>query len=192
MKRFVTVRSFILVFALLLGMIPVSATERPFASNGNGVAAFITDGAGNVVGANLTLSGHGTHLGLFTGTGKIQFVPDANDPNIVHVPGEITLYSFQRRSSSDSYREWSDGPSNWNRDRRHGVPKRHWPFRRSKWKCCNRSRAELRHGRLHVHHGWKHQLLIQPDHTLVFQVGLVATPALLIRPGSVKKNSTRQ
>ena len=90
MKRFVTVRSLILVFALLLGIIPVSATERPFASNGNGVAAFITDGAGNVVGANLTLSGNGTHLGLFSGTGKIQFLPDANDPNIVHVPGEIT------------------------------------------------------------------------------------------------------
>lgn len=90
MKRFVIVRSLILVFALLLGMIPVSATERPFASNGNGIAAFITDGAGNVVGANLTLTGNGTHLGLFSGTGKIQFQPDANDPNIVHVPGEIT------------------------------------------------------------------------------------------------------
>ena len=90
MKRFVTVRSLILVFALLLGIIPVSATERPFASNGNGIAAFITDGAGNVVGANLTLSGHGTHLGLFSGTGQIQFLPDANDPNIVNVPGEIT------------------------------------------------------------------------------------------------------
>lgn len=90
MKRFLTVNSLILVFALLLGTIPVIATERPFASSGNGVAAFITDGAGNVVGANLTLSGNGTHLGLFTGTGTIQFVPDANDPNIVHVPGEIT------------------------------------------------------------------------------------------------------
>jgi hypothetical protein len=88
MKRFVTVRSLILVFALLLGIIPVSATERPFASNGNGVAAFFTDG--NVVGANLTLSGNGTHLGLFTGTGKLQFLPDANDPNIVHPSGEVT------------------------------------------------------------------------------------------------------
>ena len=90
MKRSVTINSFILVFAMLLGTVPVRATERPFASNGNGIAAFITDGAGNVVGANLTLGGNGTHLGLFTGTGKIQFVPDANDPNIVHVPGEIT------------------------------------------------------------------------------------------------------
>lgn len=90
MKRFVIVRTLTLVFALILGMIPVSATERPFASNGSGNAAFITDDAGNFVGANLSLSGNGTHLGLFSGTGKIQFVPDANDPNIVHVPGEIT------------------------------------------------------------------------------------------------------
>ena len=90
MKRFVTIKSLILVFTLLLGTIPVSATERPFASNGNGVAAFITDSAGNVVGANLILTGNGTHLGSFSGTGKIQFVPDASDPNIVYVPGEIT------------------------------------------------------------------------------------------------------
>ncbi|HYK21358.1 MAG TPA: hypothetical protein VEV42_11530 [Pyrinomonadaceae bacterium] len=90
MKRFVTLKSLILVFALLLGIIPANAAERPFASNGNGVAAFITDSAGNVVGANLTLSGNGTHLGLFSGTGKIQFVPDPNEPNIVLVPGEVT------------------------------------------------------------------------------------------------------
>ena len=90
MKRLVAIRSLILVFSLLLGIIPVSATERPFASNGNGIASFIKDGAGNFVGANLSLSGNGTHLGLFTGTGKIDLVPDANDPNIVHVPGEIT------------------------------------------------------------------------------------------------------
>ena len=90
MKRFITVKSFILVFALVLGIIPVNATERPFASNGNGIASFIIDDAGNVTGANLTLSGNGTHLGLFTGTGKIQFLPDANDPNISHPAGEVT------------------------------------------------------------------------------------------------------
>ena len=90
MKRIVTFGNLILVFALLLATIPVSAAERPFASSGNGVAAFIIDEGGNVVGANLTLSGNGTHLGLFTGSGKIMFVPDANDPNIVHVPGEVT------------------------------------------------------------------------------------------------------
>jgi hypothetical protein len=90
MKSFVTVRSLILVFALMLGIIPVSATERPFASNGNGIATFIKDGAGNVVGATVTLSGNGAHLGLFTGTGTIQFLPDANDPNISHPAGEVT------------------------------------------------------------------------------------------------------
>ena len=88
MKRFIIVKS--LILALLLAIIPVSATERPFASSGNGVASFITDGGGNVVGANLSLSGHGTHLGAFSGTGRIEFVPDANDPNIVIVPGAIT------------------------------------------------------------------------------------------------------
>ena len=90
MNSFVTVRTLILVFALLLGINPVSATERPFASNGNGVASFIIDGSGNVVGANLSLSGNGTHLGLFSGTGQIEFLPDANDPNISHPAGWVT------------------------------------------------------------------------------------------------------
>ena len=90
MKRFVTVKSFILVFALLLGTIPVSATERPFAANGNGLATFITDSAGNVVGATVVVSGNATHLGLFSGNGTIQFLPDANDPNISHPAGEVT------------------------------------------------------------------------------------------------------
>ena len=90
MKRFVTFRSLILVFTLLLGLIPVNASERPFASNGNGLATFITDGAGNVVGATVVVSGNATHLGLFSGTGTIQFLPDANDPNISHPAGEVT------------------------------------------------------------------------------------------------------
>src|ERR1043165_5807662 len=90
MKRFVTLKTLTLVFALLFGIIPVNATERPFASSGNGVAAFITDDSGNVVGANLTLSGNGTHLGMFSGTGKIQFLPDANDATISHPAGEVT------------------------------------------------------------------------------------------------------
>ena len=90
MKRFFTATRLILVFALLLGVITVNAAERPYAASGNGVATFIIDDAGNVVGANLSLGGNGTHLGLFTGTGKIYFVPDPNDPNIVIVPGEVT------------------------------------------------------------------------------------------------------
>ena len=90
MKRFSIYKSLILVFALLLSLVPVSATERPFASNGNGLATFITDEAGHVVGATVVVSGNSTHLGLFSGTGTIQFLPDANDPNISHPAGEVT------------------------------------------------------------------------------------------------------
>ena len=89
MKRFVAIKSLILAFTLLLATVPVGATERPFASSGNGVATFFSDDAGNF-GANLSLSGNGTHLGLFTGTGKILFLPDANNPNISHPAGEVT------------------------------------------------------------------------------------------------------
>ena len=90
MKRLVTIKSLILVFAMLLGTIQVSAAERPYAANGNGMATFITDGAGNVVGASVVVSGNATHLGLFSGNGMIQFLPDANDPNISHPAGYVT------------------------------------------------------------------------------------------------------
>jgi hypothetical protein len=90
MKRFVTVKTLILVFALMLGIISVGAAERPYAASGNGIATFITDDAGNVVGANLAVTGNGTHLGSFTGTGKIQFLPDENDPMISHPAGGVT------------------------------------------------------------------------------------------------------
>ena len=90
MKSFVKIRSLILVFALLLGTIPVSATERPYAASGNGMATFITDGAGNVVGATVVVTGNATHLGAFTGSGTIQFLPDANDPMISHPAGDVT------------------------------------------------------------------------------------------------------
>ena len=90
MERFVTVKSLILVLAILLGSIQLSAAERPFAANGNGLATFVTDNTGNVVGATVTLTGNGTHLGSFSGTGTIQFLPDANDPNISHPAGEVT------------------------------------------------------------------------------------------------------
>jgi len=90
MKHFVGVRSLILFFALLLGIIPVTASERPYAASGNGMATFITDGAGNVTGATVVVTGNATHVGEFTGTGTIQFLPDANDPNISHPAGEVT------------------------------------------------------------------------------------------------------
>jgi hypothetical protein len=90
MKPFVTIKTLILVFSLLLAIIPVGATERPFASNGNGLATFITDDAGHVVGATVVVSGNATHLGLFSGNGEIQFIPDANDANISHPAGHVT------------------------------------------------------------------------------------------------------
>ncbi|HEU4875934.1 MAG TPA: hypothetical protein VFT44_22665 [Pyrinomonadaceae bacterium] len=90
MKRFVTIKTLILVFALMLGIIPVNATVRPYAANGNGLATFITDSNGHVVGATVVVSGNATHLGLFSGTGTIQFLPDPNDPNISHPAGEVT------------------------------------------------------------------------------------------------------
>lgn len=90
MKRFVTIKTLILVFSLLLAIIPVGAAERPYAASGNGLATFITDNAGNVVGATVVVSGNATHLGLFSGNGEIQFIPDANDPNISHPAGWVT------------------------------------------------------------------------------------------------------
>jgi len=90
MKRFVAVRTLILVFALLFGIIPVGASERPYAASGNGLATFITDGAGNVVGATVVVTGNAAHLGSFTGNGEIQFLPDANDPMISHPAGWVT------------------------------------------------------------------------------------------------------
>ena len=90
MKRFVTVKIFFLVVALFLAIIPVSASERPYAATGNGMATFLTDQNGNVVGATVVVTGNATHLGLFTGGGTIQFLPDANDPNISHPAGDVT------------------------------------------------------------------------------------------------------
>ena len=43
MKRFMKIHTLTLVVFLLLGTIQVSATERPFALSGTGVAALIID-----------------------------------------------------------------------------------------------------------------------------------------------------
>lgn len=64
---------------LLLGTLPVLAVDRPFALNGKGVATFIIDGAGNLVGADVTSSSTATHLGLCTTVGRVNYTP-ANDP----------------------------------------------------------------------------------------------------------------
>ena len=83
MKRLFNSRSIMLTIVLLLGAIPVAAIERPFALNGKGIAAFITDEAGNVIGANVTASGTGSHLGLWTAVGVVTFTPDPNNPGVI-------------------------------------------------------------------------------------------------------------
>jgi hypothetical protein len=153
----------IMVFALLLGSIQVSAAERPYAANGNGLATFIADGAGNVVGATVVVSGTATHLGLFSGTGTIQFLPDANDPNISHPAGEVTYVA----SNGDRLPTLIE---NGRMDLRTGIAIGDMVFQSGTGRFEGASgrasivvEAELRHGRLHVHYGRKHQLLIQPD-----------------------------
>jgi hypothetical protein len=80
MKRNLNMRILALTISLLLGALPVVAAERPFALDGNGAATFITDGAGNIIGANVTASGTATHLGMWTAVGTVQFTPDPNNP----------------------------------------------------------------------------------------------------------------
>lgn len=79
MKRILNSTVIALVAFLLLGSLPVLAIDRPFALNGKGLATFITDGAGNVIGADVTSSGNATHLGLCATVGRVNYTP-ANDP----------------------------------------------------------------------------------------------------------------
>ncbi len=79
MKRISALTVFALVAVLLLGPLPVSAVERPFALNGNGAANFIFDGSGNLVAADVTSTSNATHLGLCTIVGRVNYTP-ANDP----------------------------------------------------------------------------------------------------------------
>src|SRR6185295_15414173 len=88
MIRSLSVKFLALTLALLVASLAVTATERPFSANGRGIAVPIFDGNGNLVGVEPTGSGNATHLGLFTNTGKVQFTPDASDPNIMHPTGE--------------------------------------------------------------------------------------------------------
>ena len=79
MKRIFNSTVITLVAFLLLGSLPVLAIDRPFALNGKGLATFITDGAGNVIGADVTSSSNATHLGLCATVGRVNYTP-ANDP----------------------------------------------------------------------------------------------------------------
>ena len=89
MKRFTKIHTLILSVFLLLGAIPVSAVERPFALNGSGVATLITNEAGMPIGAIATGSGTATHLGQWTVLGNVKYTPDSN--GVLHSSGEATL-----------------------------------------------------------------------------------------------------
>ena len=88
MKRFTKIRALMLTLFLLLGTIPASAVERPFALNGNGVATLITDESGNLTGAIATGSGTATHLGQWTVNGNVKYTPDNG---VLRSSGEATL-----------------------------------------------------------------------------------------------------
>jgi hypothetical protein len=90
MKRFIKIRSLMLTLVLLLGTIPVAATERPFALNGRGVATFITDESNTLIGATVTASGTATHLGLWTTTGSVRYAPP-DENGVIRSSGEATV-----------------------------------------------------------------------------------------------------
>ena len=79
MKRILNSTVIALIAFVLLSSLPVMAIERPFALNGAGVATFIKDEAGNVIGADVSSSSNATHLGLCTTVGHVDYTP-ANDP----------------------------------------------------------------------------------------------------------------
>ena len=89
MKRFTKIRTLILIPFLLLGTIPASAVERPFALKGQGVATLIIDDAGHLIGATPTGSGTATHLGQWTVSGTVHYTPDSN--GVLRSSGEATL-----------------------------------------------------------------------------------------------------
>jgi len=91
MKLNLKIRTLLVTLVLLMGALPAAAVERPFALTGGGVAGFITDGAGNIIGANVTASGTATECGLWTAVGTLFFAPDPNDPTKLVATGGATL-----------------------------------------------------------------------------------------------------
>ena len=79
MKRILNSTVIALIAFLLLGTLPVSAVERPFALSGKGFATLIIDEAGNLTGGDVTSTSNATHLGLCTTVGRVNYTP-ANDP----------------------------------------------------------------------------------------------------------------
>ena len=76
MKNFSKIRTLMVMVFMLLGTIPASAVERPFALNGSGVATLVTDESGRPVSAIATASGTATHLGRWTVSGNVTYTPD--------------------------------------------------------------------------------------------------------------------
>jgi hypothetical protein len=91
MKRISKLTVIALAAFLLLSSLPVMAKERPFALNGNGVATFITDGAGNPIAADTTTTATATHLGLCTIVARVNFTPDPNNPGRLLSSGSGTI-----------------------------------------------------------------------------------------------------
>ena len=89
MKRFTKIRPMMLTLFLLLGTLPASAVERPFALKGSGVATIITNEQGLPIGAIPTGSGTATHLGQWTVTGNVTYTPDSN--GVLHSSGQATI-----------------------------------------------------------------------------------------------------
>jgi hypothetical protein len=69
------------VGVLLLGSFPAQAGERPFRLNATGT---VTNGV-------ISATGHATHLGLFSETGELSFVPDPNNPTLLLVTGRVAF-----------------------------------------------------------------------------------------------------
>lgn len=88
MKHFTNIHTLMLTLFMLLGTIPVSAVERPFALKGSGVGTIITDEAGNPIRAIVTGAGTATHLGQWTTAGTVNYTPDNG---VIRSGGEGTL-----------------------------------------------------------------------------------------------------
>ena len=88
MKRLTKIRTLMVMLFLLLGTIPASAVERPFALSGSGVATLITDESGNLIGAIATGSGTATHIGQWTVTGPVKYTLDNG---VIRSSGEATI-----------------------------------------------------------------------------------------------------
>jgi len=88
MKHFTKIRTLVGMLLLVLGTIPVSAVERPFALHGSGVATLITDESGIPIGAVATGSGTATHLGQWTVSGNPKYTLDNG---VLRSSGDATI-----------------------------------------------------------------------------------------------------